>query len=216
VNPEDLVDLPEGLPPRVREYVQPFTGEQGVKRLTWILSSLAVLTFFAFLAAGADTPANPALGAPTTTTTLPAPKASRIAGFNEVHFAITQYPGLGVPNSTRHFCGVHAATPQQQSKGLMNRTDLGGYDAMVFTFGADTGQTFFMKNTKIPLTVAFFDSTGRFLSSTDMAPCKVRKCPQYGPPGDLKYRTALEVQQGGLQRLGIGPGSSLAAGGGCV
>jgi uncharacterized membrane protein (UPF0127 family) len=216
VKPEDLLELPEGLPPRLRAYVEPFQAPERRRWLEWGVGALAVLSFLAFLAVGANSPANPSLGAPSTTTTLPPPKPSRIAGFPEIYFAVTQIAGL--PGSTRHFCGVQAATPQQQAQGLQARRDLANYDGMVFTFAADTDQKFWMKGVVMPLTVGFFDSAGRFLGSVDMAPCpaRIRKCPLYGPPTTVKYRSALEVQQGGLNRLGVGPGATMAAGGGCV
>jgi uncharacterized membrane protein (UPF0127 family) len=212
---EPLVPLPEGLPPRLRQYLEPLTTERGRSKLNWVVGVLAALTFLAFLGIGADTPANPQLGAPTTTTSLPAPKPSRIAGFDEVFFQLTQFGGQ--PGSSKHFCGVRAATPEQQAKGLMGRKDLAGYDAMVFTFASDTDTPFYMKGVTVPLSIAFFDSAGRFLGSLDMQPCpKIRNCPLYSLPGGFKYRTAIEVAQGGLARLGAGGGSTLSAGGGCV
>jgi uncharacterized membrane protein (UPF0127 family) len=216
VKPDDLLELPEGLPPRVRQYLEPFQDPERRRVLNAVVFGLIAVGLLLFLVVGASTPADPQLGAPSTTTTLPPPKPARIPGYNEIYFAVSQFPG--VPSSTHKFCGIHAATPDQQARGLMGRRDLAGYDAMVFTFPADTDGKFYMKNTPMPLTVAFFDSAGRFLGSVDMPPCptRVRKCPEYGPPAGFKYRTALEVQQGGLSRLGAGAGSTLVAGGGCV
>lgn len=213
---DPLLDLPEGLPPKLREYIEPFQTEP---RRTWLnygVGTLAFLSFITFLAEGADKPLNPALGAATTTTTLPPVKASRVKGFDEIHFAIAPFGGSRLPNSTKHFCGMHAATPEQMSKGLMNRNDLANYDGMVFTFTSDVTTPFFMKNTRIPLTVAFFDAHGNFIGAVDMKPCRIRRCPEYGPPGGAAYRTALEVKEGDLGRLGITPGSTITAGGGCL
>lgn len=217
MKPEDWLELPEGLPPRLREYVEPVvTTERGRSLLHWAVGALAFLSLLAYLAAGANSPANPALGAPTTTTTLPAPKPSRVPSFNEVHFSVSQFPGLA--QGTRHFCGLHAESPEQQAKGLMGRKDLANYDGMLFTFASDTDVPFYMKGVTIPLTVAFFDSAGRFLGSVEMKPCpaRARNCPRFSAPGNVKYRYALEVQEGGLTRLGIGPGSTLNSGGGCI
>jgi uncharacterized membrane protein (UPF0127 family) len=215
VKPETLLELPEDLPPRLREYVTPFTTERGRSWLWWAVGVLGFFSFLAFLAAGANQPLNPVLGAPSTTTTLPPPRASRIAGFNEVYFVVQQFPGLrGVD---RKFCGVHAETPEQQTKGLMGRPDLAGYDAMIFSFPADVAQSFHMRGVTIPLTIAFFDSSGRFLGSVDMPPCpaRIRRCPTHALGGNPKFRFAMEVQQGGLGRLGIGPGATVTPGGGC-
>ena len=62
----------------------------------------------------------------------------------------------------------------------MGRTDMGGYDAMIFKFAEDTSGTFYMKDTPMPLSIAWFDGEGRFVSSTDMEPClNQRTCPTY-------------------------------------
>ena len=213
---DPLLELPEGLHPKLREYIEPFQTEP---RRTWLnygVGTLAFLSFAAFLAEGANKPLNPALGAATTTTTLPPAKPSRIAGLNEIHFAVAPFGAARIPNSTKHYCGLHAATPEQMSKGLMGRNDLANYDGMLFTFGSDVNTPFHMRNTRIPLTVAFFDSSGNFVGAVDMKPCRIRRCPEYGPPGGAMYRTALEVKQGDLGRLGITPGATLTAGGGCL
>jgi len=228
VKPEDLLAAPANLPEPLRDYLSRASTESGRRVLNWVVGILLALAFFAFLAVGANRPANPSLGAvSTTTTTLPA-KASRMAGFNEVRFYVSQFAGFvggagsgatsaSGPPVGRPFCGVLADTPQQQATGLMNQKDLAGYDAMVFRFGADTNTSFFMKDTKIPLTLAWFDNQGRFLASVDMVPCpaRVRNCPQYAPPGSIRFRYALEVAQGGLSKLGIGAGSTIALAGGC-
>lgn len=96
----------------------------------------------------------------------------------------------------------------------MNRTDLAGYDGMLFQFGQPTTVEFYMKNTLIPLSIAWFDASGHFVSSTDMTPCRTQdNCQLYAAVS--AYTDALEVSEGGLGRLGIGTGSSLTVGGGC-
>ncbi len=97
-----------------------------------------------------------------------------------------------------------------RSQGLMEQTDLRGYDGMIFRFPSPTTGRFFMRNTRIPLSIAFFDADGRFVSSADMQPCPddVDRCPTYG--ADRPYVHAIEVPLGGLDRLGIGPGSVLS------
>jgi hypothetical protein len=73
-----------------------------------------------------------------------------------------------------------------------------------------------MFQTVTPLSIAFFDSKGEFVSSTDMAPCRSSisdECPVYSAAG--QYRDAIEVPQGTLGDLGIGPGSALVGRGSC-
>jgi uncharacterized membrane protein (UPF0127 family) len=67
-----------------------------------------------------------------------------------------------------------------------------------------------MKDTLIPLSIAFFDKGGSFVSATDMEPCSPSApgCPTYS--ADAPYADALEVPKGQLGPLGLGPSSRLA------
>jgi uncharacterized protein len=113
-------------------------------------------------------------------------------------------------------CLLVAATDEQRQRGLMEVTDLGGYQGMVFVYADDSEGGFWMRNTPTPLSIAWFDAEGAFVSATDMAPCPGDEsdCPIYPPEGP--YRFAVEVFQGDLDELGIGPGSRLRLGGDCV
>lgn len=96
----------------------------------------------------------------------------------------------------------------ERARGLMRVDDLGGLDGMLFAFPRDTTAPFWMKDTRLPLSVAFFDASGRFVSSADMTPCDAgADCPLYAPAAP--YRWALEVRQGRLRELGVGPGARL-------
>jgi uncharacterized membrane protein (UPF0127 family) len=70
----------------------------------------------------------------------------------------------------------------------------------------------------MPLSIAWFDAAGKFVSATDMAPCPpgtaAGKCPLFSAKGP--YRFALEVPQGQLPSLGIGPGTTLELAGPCT
>jgi hypothetical protein len=113
-------------------------------------------------------------------------------------------------------CLLVAATDEQRQRGLMEVTDLGGYQGMVFVWDRDTQGGFWMRNTPTPLSIAWFDEDGRFVSTTDMAPCSATAddCPTYPPSGP--YRFAVEVFEGDLEALGVGPGSRLTLGGPCA
>ena len=106
-------------------------------------------------------------------------------------------------------CVLTADTGVQHSTGLMGVTDLGRYDGMIFRYDEDVSHGFWMKGTPLPLSIAWFDGSGSFVSATDMTPCvdQADRCPSYPPGGP--YRTALEVPQGGLDDLGVGPGSRI-------
>lgn len=137
----------------------------------------------------------------------PAAVAQRrpLAGFGEVRFRVISASG-------GTFDGVALLADDQaaHSQGLMEQRDLRGYDGMVFRFARPSDGAFYMRNTRIPLSIAFFDAGGRFVSSADMAPCPdtVRDCPTY--PAEAPYLHAIEVALGDLGRLGIGPGSVLS------
>jgi uncharacterized protein len=97
-----------------------------------------------------------------------------------------------------------AETPEQQSLGLMHRRRLAPNAGMVFVFDGPTGSGFWMKNTLIPLAIAFFDARGRIVRIMTMEPCRADPCPVYSP--GVLYRGALEVNRGTFGRLGIGRG----------
>ena len=167
--------------------------------LGWAVAVLAALTAVSFVTVGANGPADPTLGG--------------IPGFSEVGFRIT--PGPDGAATSAQFCALLADTDVQRAKGMMGRRDLAGFDAMVFRFDEDTTGPFFMRNVPVPLSIAWFDAEGRFVSAADMAPCPDQEgCPLYEPAGP--YRIAIEVLQGGLAGLGAGPGSVIAVGGACT
>ena len=92
---------------------------------------------------------------------------------------------------------------------------LGGRAGMVFSFQTDTEVAFWMENTLLPLSIAWFNADGGFVSSADMQPCPegTRTCPTYSAKGP--YRTAIEVPLGGLEPLGLVEGSRIAIGDEC-
>jgi uncharacterized protein len=94
-----------------------------------------------------------------------------------------------------------AVTDRERERGLMGRTTLGPTDGMAFLFFRPTSGGFWMKNTSIPLTVAFFDDKGRILKILDMSPCPSMPCHVYKP--GVQYEGALEVNRGALQSRGV-------------
>jgi len=91
-----------------------------------------------------------------------------------------------------------AATPQQRQRGLMGRTHLPADGGMLFVFEEPGRHCFWMRDTPLPLSIAFIDSTGRIASLADMQP---RTETLHCPGTDVRY--ALEVRQGEFQRRGI-------------
>ena len=97
-----------------------------------------------------------------------------------------------------------AYTPEAWQRGLMFRKHLPEDQGMLFLFPKATGAAFWMKNTLIPLSVAFADHNGVILRILDMAPCPKDPCPRYYP--GVAYRQALEVNQGWFARHGVKEG----------
>ncbi len=98
-----------------------------------------------------------------------------------------------------------ADTPLKRAEGLMFREHLGADRGMLFTFSQAQAWVFWMKNTKIPLSIAFFGEDGVILDILDMEPCRADPCPTYTP--DATYFGALEVNQGAFEEWGISEGN---------
>jgi uncharacterized protein len=96
----------------------------------------------------------------------------------------------------------------ERARGLMGRTDLDEGAGMVFLFPEDTRGAFWMKDTLIPLSIAFYDADGRILRILDMEPCREDPCPVYDP--GVAYRGALEVNRGAFERWGVREGDRLS------
>ena len=94
-----------------------------------------------------------------------------------------------------------ADEPDEWRVGLMHRRSLPRNAGMVFLFPQPSRGGFWMKNTLIPLSIAFFDGRGRILRIMVMAPCRADPCPTYDPR--VAYRGALEVNRGSFSRWGV-------------
>jgi uncharacterized membrane protein (UPF0127 family) len=100
-----------------------------------------------------------------------------------------------------------ADTPAERERGLMGRQSLASDDGMVFVFPKNSNDAFWMKDTLIPLSIAFYDDRGRIVSLLDMEPCRAEPCPLYSP--GAAYRGALEVNRGAFDRWGVRVGDRL-------
>ncbi len=83
-----------------------------------------------------------------------------------------------------------ALTPGARSLGLMNRRKAPA-DGMLFVFPGPTRGGFWMKNTLVPLTIAFYNADGERVRKLSMTPCRTDQCPLYEPR--RTYRFALEL-----------------------
>ena len=100
-----------------------------------------------------------------------------------------------------------AQTDAQRQRGLMHRRTLGAKAGMAFLYPRAHRGGFWMKNTLIPLDIAFADARGRILRILTMQPCRRDPCRVYDP--DVTYRTALEVNAGSFRRWGVRTGDRL-------
>jgi uncharacterized protein len=98
-----------------------------------------------------------------------------------------------------------AADPATRARGLMERERVPPGTGMVFLYPADVAESFWMKNTLVPLSIAFVAADGRVVSVSEMTPCKADPCPSYAPAGP--YRYAIELAAGSFGDAGVGPGA---------
>ena len=97
-----------------------------------------------------------------------------------------------------------AHTPAQREQGLMHRKELKDGNGMLFIFERDEVLAFWMKNTLIPLSIAYIAYDGRILEIYDMQPGNLIPI-----ISSRSARYALEVPQGWFNRAGIGIGDKL-------
>ena len=100
-----------------------------------------------------------------------------------------------------------ALTSAQHQRGLMFRKRAPA-DGMLFVFPEDTWVGFWMKNTLVPLTIVFFDGSGKRVRKLSMTPCRTDPCAIYDP--GRRYRFALELRASDTRRAAkLGPLSEL-------
>jgi uncharacterized membrane protein (UPF0127 family) len=106
--------------------------------------------------------------------------------------------------------GIHnihaevALTPEQRAIGLMHRREMASNDGMLFVFEEPARQCFWMKNTLLPLSIAFLADDGTVVDIADMQPQTLDSHCSSRP-----VRYALEMNQGWFAKRGIKPGSKL-------
>jgi uncharacterized membrane protein (UPF0127 family) len=94
-----------------------------------------------------------------------------------------------------------ADSAKERARGLMFREELAREAGMVFLEDEPTTGGFWMKNTLIPLSIAFWDREERILAILDMEPCAEQQCPVYYP--EVAWVGAVEVNQGFFDRHGV-------------
>lgn len=98
-----------------------------------------------------------------------------------------------------------AATPERRTLGLSFRTALHPDSGMVFVFEEEQILRFWMKNTYIPLAIAFIDKNGVITDIMEMAPLDTQT--RYESSRPVRY--ALEANSGWFLVHGIEPGDTV-------
>lgn len=104
--------------------------------------------------------------------------------------------------------GIHvikaevAGNEAEREYGLMYREKLGPNEGMIFLFGAPAGVCMWMKNTPLPLSVAFIDTSGKIVNIEDMQPQTTNSHCAKKP---IAY--ALEMNLGWFKQKNIRPGT---------
>lgn len=122
--------------------------------------------------------------------------------------ALAQQPQLPIIELS---AGMHrieaevAATPESRQVGMMLRTNMPPQRGMLFVFTEVAPHCMWMRNTLLPLSVAFLDERGRIINVADMQPRTENNHCAVQPA-----RYALEMNLGWFKSRGLGPGAEIA------
>lgn len=97
-----------------------------------------------------------------------------------------------------------ASNNETRSRGLMYRKELAPNAGMLFVFDQPAVQCFWMRNTLIPLSIAFMTDDGTITNIADMAPMTENSHCSSAP-----VRLALEMEQGWFAKRGISAGKKI-------
>jgi len=116
-----------------------------------------------------------------------------------------ELPAVNLEIGTQKVTAEVADTPQTEQIGLMFRTSLPENHGMIFVYSKPQQLSFWMKNTLIPLSIAFVDASGKIAEIYDMKPLDET---------DIKSKSdslvyGLEMTQGWFQKHNIQPGMKI-------
>jgi uncharacterized membrane protein (UPF0127 family) len=97
-----------------------------------------------------------------------------------------------------------ADDPTERAQGLMNRKTLDADRGMLFVYPDERPRSFWMKDTSLPLSIAYLDAQGRIVRIADMTPFDTSPVPSGRP---AMY--ALEMNQGWFTRHAVQVGASV-------
>ena len=123
--------------------------------------------------------------------------------------AFAQEPQMNLPR-VKLTAGMHvidaqvAATDEQRMTGLMHRKEMPQHEGMLFVFEAPSQQCFWMKNTLLPLAIAFVADDGTIVNTAEMKPQTLDSHCSAQP-----VRYVLEMNKGWFSKKGIKAGTKL-------
>ena len=96
----------------------------------------------------------------------------------------------------------------ERARGLMFRDAMARESGMLFLFERQEPQAFWMRNTRIPLDIIYFDSKRTLVSTAaGTPPCTTQRCPAYPSTGPAQF--VLELNAGMARELGAVPGDAI-------
>jgi uncharacterized protein len=158
---------------------------------------LGILLLNSSLAVQSAPPLPPKNSAPAAVDRQPAPRGQKLP--------ITSQVTIG----GRTILLEVARTPEQQSMGLMYRTDLTDDRGMLFVFSPPRPVSFWMKNTLIPLDMVFVSNGVVKHIGSQILPCEGDPCPSYGPEPKTDVDGVIELRGGRAAELRLKVGDRL-------
>src|SRR5208282_6454679 len=130
--------------------------------------------------------------------------AAALGALCAIPAAASDLPTLELTIKGQRVVAEIAATEATRTTGLMNRFSLQPDHGMLFVFQAPQALAFWMKNTYVPLSIAFIGADGHIANIDDMAPLTETAHPSRGP---VLY--ALEMKKGWFAQHDIGAGETV-------
>jgi uncharacterized protein len=176
--------------------VEHSSGPSGRRRfpLRWVLPLAAVVVVAAVAATWVAIASGPDRG---TQSTAESSGGATAAGPQTYLLEAGERP------ATRVRLEVAADEPARE-RGLSGRTRVPRGTGMVFLFPTETTAPFWMKDTLVPLQIAFVAADGRVVSLFEMTPCRADPCTVYTPSST--YRYAVELPSGSFTAAGLQQG----------
>lgn len=115
-----------------------------------------------------------------------------------------KFPTISLTTGMHVIKAEVVATETERQQGLMFRESMAQNEGMIFLFGAPAGVCMWMKNTLIPLSVAFIDDDGKIVNIENMKPQSLESHCSKKP-----VRYALEMNEGWFKQKNIKPGSTI-------